>query len=92
MPPFPKTRTIRLKGEALEALRMFVYRRDGATCQDCGRMLLYDHPWVLHPDRYHLAHIKSRGAGGSDTAENCLAKCSGCHSTKDHGLRWSKRF
>lgn len=34
--------------------------------------------------RMHLAHIQSRGAGGSDTAENTLCKCFHCHIEVEH--------
>ena len=66
-----KTGRIRLKGEALEGLRQRVFLRDKWTCQDCGVVC----SWTSG----HLAHIKSRGAGGSDTEENTRLLCIDCH-------------
>lgn len=86
--PQPKNKAKRLRGKDLEDLRRDVYDRDGGRCVDCGQ-------WVpLNGDvftRAHLAHIISRGAGGSDIMENTQIKCPFCHLQKEHGPRWSKR-
>lgn len=66
---------IRLKGKAMSALRAFVFERDQFTCQECSRGVLW------HSG--HLAHIKSRGASGSDSAENTRVLCATCHG-KEH--------
>lgn len=34
----------------------------------------------------HMAHIKSRGAGGIDTLDNVVTKCAHCHLIKEHTL------
>ena len=70
-----KTGRIRLKGEALVALRRRVFLRDKWTCQECGAIC----GWASG----HLAHIQSRGAGGSDVLSNVLTKCADCHM-KEH--------
>jgi 5-methylcytosine-specific restriction endonuclease McrA len=87
--PIPKRRKKgprpgRLDAKGMRALREERYRMDEAKCTDCGRMLLLDIPWLMHPNRMHLAHIISRGAGGPDTIENTTSKCSGCHVVKEH--------
>ena len=67
---------VRLTGQALADLRRRVFTRDGWACKDCGRPC----SWATG----HLAHIKSRGAGGSDTEENTRLLCGDCHRT-EHG-------
>jgi len=62
---------IRLKGEALTALRRRVFERDGWKCCECGRGC----SWATG----HLAHIIGRGRGGSDTEENTRLLCGDCH-------------
>ena len=66
---------IRLKGEALALLRRQCFTRDGWCCVDCRRQV----SWATG----HMAHIKSRGAGGSDVLQNVLTKCAWCHQ-KEH--------
>lgn len=67
---------VRLKGPHMHALRTDVFERDNYTCQNCGAGVLWN--------TGHLAHIKSRGAGGSDTRENTRILCQGCHLINDH--------
>jgi 5-methylcytosine-specific restriction endonuclease McrA len=75
--------TIRLKGPALTALRRNVLVRDGWRCQRCGVSISDALPdW--HPRKAHMRHILGRGAGGSDTEENCEASCMSCHSVEEH--------
>jgi 5-methylcytosine-specific restriction endonuclease McrA len=66
-----KTGRLRLKGKAMDALRWRVFQRDNWHCQECGRECSWE--------AGHLAHIKSRGAGGSDTEENTRLLCMACH-------------
>ncbi len=66
---------IRLKGDALAALRRECFTRDNWRCVDCGKPV----SWVSG----HMAHIQSRGAGGSDVIDNVLTKCADCH-WKEH--------
>jgi hypothetical protein len=74
---------IRLSGQALEDLRNEVYERDQGRCQwaGCGKLLpLYGSVFT----RAHLAHIVSRGAGGSDTAANTRILCPPHHLVDEH--------
>jgi 5-methylcytosine-specific restriction endonuclease McrA len=71
-----KTGRIRLKGKALEELRIAVFQRDAFRCSECDRSVTWESG--------HLAHIISRGAGGSDTMENTRVLCSTCHLVGEH--------
>ena len=78
---------VRLYGSDLKALRDAVYARDGGRCQwttngvSCGRWMPKDGDlWT----RAHLAHKVSRGAGGSDTLENCEIRCPHHHLVSEH--------
>ena len=63
---------VRLRGKALEALRRACFERDGYRCVECRRCGLCHNP-------LDMAHIQSRGAGGSDTLENVKTLCHECH-------------
>ena len=65
---------IQLKGKPMEKLRRERFTLDGWCCVDCGRPV----SWASG----HLAHVQSRGAGGSDTIENTRTKCLGCHNAE----------
>jgi hypothetical protein len=74
---------VRLKGKALEQLREQRYALDRGRCQwkGCGLVL------PLHGEVFnwaHLAHRKSRGAGGSDTIENTRILCFQHHIESEH--------
>ena len=71
-----KTGRLRLKGQALEDLRRRVFTRDRGRCAICFTAC----SWTSG----HLAHIQSRGAGGSDTEENTRLLCGDCHRA-EHG-------
>ena len=62
---------IRLKGVDLARLRRACFERDVWACVRCGDGI----SWVSG----HMAHIKSRGAGGSDVLENIRTLCAECH-------------
>lgn len=62
---------VRRDGKDILALRQEVFERDQFRCQFCGNGVLW------HTG--HLAHKKSRGSGGSDTAENTRVLCARCH-------------
>lgn len=75
--------TIRLKGEALTALREEVKARDGMRCRECGRRVYDDVPdWANN--KAHLAHKIGRGRGGDDTRENTEIRCRECHFRWEH--------
>jgi 5-methylcytosine-specific restriction endonuclease McrA len=78
---FFKEIPIRLEGKSLEALRDECYERDNGCCQECGKWLPR-HGEVLF--RAHMAHIKGRGRGGSDTIDNVRVLCAMHHGTTDH--------
>jgi 5-methylcytosine-specific restriction endonuclease McrA len=75
---------VRLHGKALEALRRECWLRHNETCQVCGERVYYQARFDGDPLAYDMAHIQSRGAGGSDVISNvrCL-----CH--RDHMLEHS---
>ena len=66
---------IRRNGKDMALLRQIVFERDRYRCCDCGKPVSWDSG--------HLAHIQSRGAGGSDVPENLRTLCAICHA-KDH--------
>ena len=77
---------VRLRGKALEALRRECFTRDGWRCTrvdesvhivpcGCGRTV----SWASG----HMAHIVSRGAGGSDVIDNVHTMTQECHG-KSH--------
>lgn len=70
-----KTGTIRLTGKALEVLRDACWERDGGICQICGWTLYKTPRFDGDPLAYDMAHIVSRGAGGSDTLKNVQCLC-----------------
>ena len=67
-----KTGRIRLRGEKLEQLRRDCFERDGYRCV-CG---------CKQPVTWEtgdMAHIQSRGAGGSDVLSNVKTMTHACH-------------
>ena len=91
MGPDPKKKTVRLKGKAYHDLRVEAWDRAAGRCHDCGKFV----PLLTPGGGFnvftcaHLAHIKSRGAGGSDILSNVVIKCYQCHIEIEHGGRWS---
>lgn len=80
---FPKGR-IRLKGKALAELRLACVTRDRGRCRECHVRVSDELPdW--HPLKYHMAHIKSRGASGWDVLENVRTLCGDCHRKEHRG-------
>ena len=72
-----------LTGDDLTALRRECMRRDDWHCVECGRPVSDRVPeWA--DNRAHMAHIVSRGAGGSDTLENVRTLCKRHHSVGEH--------
>ena len=78
-----KTGTIRLTGKALEVLRRDCFERDKGVCQECGIALLWEPRFNGDRQAYDMAHIQSRGAGGSDILDNVRSLCHSCHM-KEH--------
>jgi 5-methylcytosine-specific restriction endonuclease McrA len=73
---------IRRTGKDLEALRTECFWRDDGFCVKCGKPVRDDVPDYA-PNKYDMAHIKSRGAGGSDVLSNVEVLCHACHQ-KSH--------
>jgi len=73
----------RLKGKALAELRYQCFLRDDWKCQMCFEPVS-DAVSDLNPHKAHMAHIKSRGAGGADTLENVRTLCMHCHLVHVH--------
>ena len=84
---YPKKKPVRLKGKAYTEFRYKVFFRAGGICQDCKKWAGIKGPDVFSIG--HVAHIKSRGAGGGDTMDNVRWLCYQCHILKDHGLKFS---
>ena len=84
MTPDQKHKAIRLNAAQLSQLKRELYfNRAHGRCEACRN--------PVQLGRCHLAHKKSRGAGGDDSKENCMIKCIRCHLTIEHGPQWSKR-
>lgn len=58
--------------------RRNVYRRDGFTCQYCGRR-----PGL---DELTIDHVIPRSRGGGSTWENCVTACRPCNTRKANRL------
>lgn len=70
-----KTGRVRLSGLAIHFLRVYVYQRDSHRCQTCGIETFFLPRFYSDPLAYHMAHIQSRGAGGSDLPSNVRVLC-----------------
>ena len=88
MKPQPKQKAIRLYGKAKTEFKRGLYlNRAKSRCETCKK------PVPLAGTVFqiaHLSHIKSYGAGGGDTEDNCLIECYKCHIEGRHGPKWSK--
>jgi hypothetical protein len=85
-----KLGTVRLVGRDMELLRYQAFIRSGGYCEMTreGKRCL----WPITFESMELAHIKSRGAGGSDVLDNVLCSCKlrsdfkpGCHKLQHAG-------
>ena len=71
---------VRLSGKAMRQLREDVYVRDKGMCQcGCGRVAYFQARFEGDPHAYDMAHIVSRGAGGSDVMSNLKTMRHMCH-------------
>ena len=66
---------VRLSGKALEQLRIQCWTRDLGNCQKCGHFTFFTPRFDGDPVAYDMAHIISRGAGGSDALDNVRTLC-----------------
>lgn len=87
----PKKAPTRLQGQAYKEFREKVWNHYGGICQVCERWIqLYDQDGQM--DNFtcaHVAHGKSRGAGGADEIKNASLKCPTCHLQLEHGPQWT---
>lgn len=81
---FPKPGRVRLKGEKLAALRRACFYRDNGKCADCGKQVKLNAD-DADPLKMDMAHIVSRGAGGSDELVNTKCMCHRCHMKQHNG-------
>lgn len=84
-----KTGRVRLTGEALSSLRGHTYMESLERCQNCAERIFYAARFAGDPLAYDMAHIKSRGAGGSDLPSNVRALCHRDHMAEHSGRRIS---
>lgn len=63
-----KTSRVRLDGKAYRELQRHILQRDSWRCQICGRM-----------QQLQIHHLKFRSQGGSDSEQNLITLCAGCH-------------
>lgn len=80
---FPKG-NVRLSGKDLGELRKACLKRDKSKCRECGDSVSDSFP-AWHPKKAHMAHIKSRGAGGADVIGNVRTLCGECHRAEHSG-------
>jgi len=70
---------IRLNGSEMMELRQSAFARSGGRCENSITAKGDRCPVHINWAQFHLAHIESRGRGGSDTLDNVLACCPDCH-------------
>lgn len=70
----------RLKGAALERLRLECYVRDMRRCVKCGKKVCFKPKgeYIYDPDGFEMAHIRNRRMFG-DCLENVRTECGFCH-------------
>lgn len=79
-----KSGRVRVTGADMAWLRFECWKRDGGRCQECGKSTFWSERFAGDPEAYHMAHIKSRGAGGSDELSNLRTLCASDHRA-EHG-------
>lgn len=80
---FPKARVLRESGSGIKELRLKCFLKYRGKCDECGKDLQYTTIWDGHPDRYHMAHKRTKRNNG-DSLSNVRALCGTCHRT-EHG-------
>ena len=88
-------------GKDMEILRKIVFKRSYSyveqqyvcECQgECGTHSEMQCGAPINWFTMELSHKISRGKGGSDSEDNCIASCHGCHvAYEDWSPRWTKR-
>jgi 5-methylcytosine-specific restriction endonuclease McrA len=87
--PDPKPQRIKLNSKDYSELRKKVWKKQNGLCAECGQWVKLDGDTIFNTA--HLAHIKSRGSGGSDVESNVRILCPFCHLQIEHGPQWSKK-
>jgi len=70
---------IRLNGREMLELRQNAFARSQGQCENSVTEEKDRCPVRFHWGSFDLAHIVSRGRGGSDSLDNVLAVCRDCH-------------
>ncbi len=92
MNPQPKKIPVRLKPKAKTQFKRLLYLEAWRQCETCDKPIpLTENGKFNVFTCAHLSHIKSYGAGGGDTKENCLIECYDCHINRRHGPQWGKK-
>lgn len=65
-----------------EAIRRIVFERDNYRCCECEARVIWESGYW---ESGHLAHIKSRGAGGKWILDNLRTLCMRCHMAEHNG-------
>lgn len=76
--PRSKPRPGRLKGAALQVLRLACFERDEGRCSECDVPLIYSPATPFVSNGYHMAHIGAKRRHG-DSLDNVRALCGSCH-------------
>ena len=77
----PKIKPIRLRGKAKTEFKREVANAARELCQGCDGYV----PLLMFDGRFdayycgHVHHLKTIGAGGDDTIDNCVYLCNNCH-------------
>jgi len=76
---------VRLDAQGMKLLRQAVFYRSGGQCENSieGERCPKKITWMT----FQLAHIVSRGRGGSDIPGNVLAACFECHDADTKNRR-----
>lgn len=78
------TGQVRLYEKAWDAVRVYVWTREGGICQGCGdSTLIKKGDWRS----MHTAHMKSKGSGGDDLPYNLRCLCGQCHAHEHSGKK-----
>lgn len=85
--PRNRKTVVRLTGAAIGPLRWQCYSRDRGRCKICGVTTHYIPFYDGDPLAFDMAHIKSRGAGGSDNLSNLVTKCHRDHMAEHAGRK-----
>lgn len=78
---------IRLSGPEMKDLRQSAFARSEGRCENSVTPDGTRCPVRINWMNFHLAHIVSRGRGGSDELSNVLAACQKCHEADTHNQK-----